>query len=401
MAEQRGSVDLRDLNQNTAGRDMMIALTIFIIFDFIFISIRFHTRRIKHKSLELNDYTILGGFILLTAIYALEIVEIVYGGQGLPTTLIVETLVPGRYVVLMKCIFAAHILCNISAMLIKISILHLYLSLFYSIPSFVRMVYFTMFLTVLLHTAIIVEVFAICSPLESFWDRGLTMEGHCAGGTVHGDHMSRVVPVLLILILDVMIFIIPVPILWTLNMSLSKKLATTSVFGLSLGIVITSAIRLTFIFDNGTLSSTKFGILEAVEPMVGVMVGCAPMIQPAVEHLSRGRITLWGPSRSRHASEASNTIVTTANSDLSMDPNPAWPQKSHINAGKDGVTTHVVTTHVVEIEPDSEYENYVHVEMEQTTGRRTEELMRGDLPANYIHGDELSLAEEGRYELYG
>lgn len=63
MADNDGFVDLRDLRRNAAGRHLLIALTVFLLLDFLFIGIRFYARKIKKRYLEINDWAILVGFV--------------------------------------------------------------------------------------------------------------------------------------------------------------------------------------------------------------------------------------------------------------------------------------------------------------------------------------------------
>ncbi|KAF2731147.1 hypothetical protein EJ04DRAFT_579379 [Polyplosphaeria fusca] len=313
-----------DLEVNSGGRRLVITLTVFIFFDFVFICTRFYARRIKKKYLEINDWAILVGFIFLLATYALQIVQVVHNGLGMPVTWIVTNLGIPRVQTLFKCTFASNILWNVCIMAIKLSILHLYLSLFSSVRTMKRLVFVTMVLTVITHTAFIIEVLSLCRPLAYFWHQGLTaMKGTCPSGKQ--GQIARFVPGLLSLLLDIVIFVLPIPLLWTLRMPTTKKIATTAVFGVGFGIVIVAAVRLRYIFEED--STIEFAITGAVEPMVGIMVCCTPMLQPVISHITGGRISLWASRRS------------TKNPSLSAPS--SWPQhsqKSYASGAKAGKT---------------------------------------------------------------
>ncbi|KAF2112861.1 hypothetical protein BDV96DRAFT_145371 [Lophiotrema nucula] len=317
--------DLRALDKNDAGRHLLIVLTVFLFFDFVFIGIRLYARHIKKRYLELNDWAILIGFIVLLVIYALQVVQVVYAGLGLPSAWIIQYLGLPRFQFVMKCVFASNILWNISIMAIKISILHLYLSIFSSVLAMKRIVWATIILSIIIHTAFIIEILAICKPIAYFWELGFTsLKGSCPTGV--NSQMARFIPGVLSLILDVVIFVLPLPVLWTLRMPTNKKVATTAVFGIALGIVIVSAVRLRYIFIAG--ADIEFAITGAVEPMVGIIVCCTPMLQPVLAHLSGGRVVLWASRRSTKA---------TPNSTANIKSNLSWPhasQKSYVSAGR-------------------------------------------------------------------
>ena len=63
MTQVSGFVDLRNLNHNKDARSVIIVLTVFMFFDFVFIGIRLYARRIMKKHLEVNDYAILVGIV--------------------------------------------------------------------------------------------------------------------------------------------------------------------------------------------------------------------------------------------------------------------------------------------------------------------------------------------------
>ncbi|KAF2190153.1 hypothetical protein K469DRAFT_561058 [Zopfia rhizophila CBS 207.26] len=238
------------------------------------------------------------------------------------------------YIFILKCAFASNILWNLSIMAIKISVLHLYFSIFNSVTAIRRAVWATIILAVIFHSAFIIETFTICKPVAFYWDRGFNIRGTC--GTARGSQLARFIPGVMSLALDVIIFYsLPLPVLWRLKMSISKKVATSSVFGIALEIVMVSAIRLKFIFETEsndyTKSVIKFAITGAMEPMVGIIVCCTPMIAPVITHITDGRIAMWTNKHSRSG--------TAGNSGGKS--NLSWPhgsQKSYISGSKSPAT---------------------------------------------------------------
>lgn len=109
---------------------------------------------------------------------------------------------------------------------IKLSILHLYLTIFTS-KRFYRWVGFVMALNVLWWISMFIEDLTVCQPLSYTWDKSIS--GHC-GNILAGYISSAGINVAL----DVAVIVLPMRILWKLQMRLSKKLLISGIFGLSI-----------------------------------------------------------------------------------------------------------------------------------------------------------------------
>ena len=66
----------------------------------------------------------------------------------------------------------------------------------------------------------------ICRPVAFNWDKSIK-GGHCITGT--GPYLSAAI---ISMSTDVIIVILPMPMLWGLQMPISKKLALTIIFGM-------------------------------------------------------------------------------------------------------------------------------------------------------------------------
>ena len=110
---------------------------------------------------------------------------------------------------------------------VKLSILHLYIMIF-RIRSFRIITYILMGTTIIYCAIVILEAFLICRPLAFFWNK--TIEGSC--GNEQAIFLSTGI---LNLMIDVMVVILPMPMLWGLQMKVAKKIALTGIFGLGAG----------------------------------------------------------------------------------------------------------------------------------------------------------------------
>ncbi|KAJ6171222.1 hypothetical protein N7470_000289 [Penicillium chermesinum] len=91
---------------------------------------------------------------------------------------------------------------------------------------------------------------------------------------------------------DVLIILVPVPVIWRQNMRVRQKLIVSVLMGLSIGVVVASVIRLHYLtlLDNNKDISYIMGIVfvwSTVEPCLGIMCACLPAVQPFVRFLLR------------------------------------------------------------------------------------------------------------------
>ena len=109
--------------------------------------------------------------------------------------------------------------------LVKISILHFYTKVF-STHMLTYSAYAIGTVTMAYWLSTVLTAFLICRPFAFNWDK-LTIKGHC--GDTSGYYLSTAIVNLLI---DVAIVALPLPLLWSLQMRTSRKLALTAIFSL-------------------------------------------------------------------------------------------------------------------------------------------------------------------------
>jgi hypothetical protein len=108
---------------------------------------------------------------------------------------------------------------------IKISVLHLYITIFPS-RNFVKVCYGFMALTGAYCLAVILEALLLCRPLAFNWDKTIP-DGVC------GDNqLGFLVTGILNMIIDVFVVSLPMPMLWGLQMPTAKKVAISGIFGI-------------------------------------------------------------------------------------------------------------------------------------------------------------------------
>ena len=121
----------------------------------------------------------------------------------------------------------------------KLSILDLYITIFPDL-IFRRMCYLAITLTAGYFISVFLEAFLLCRPIAYNWDKTVP-GGHCAD-----LNLAYLIAGIMNLLIDALVVALPMPMLWRLQMPLSKKLGVTGMF--SLGIMLETPIPL-FAFE--------------------------------------------------------------------------------------------------------------------------------------------------------
>ncbi len=108
---------------------------------------------------------------------------------------------------------------------IKFSILDLYIRIFPN-PIFRRICYSTMALTGCYFITVFLEAFLMCRPITYNWDKNVP-GGHCGN-----ENLAYLIAGITNLLLDTLVVALPMPMLWGLQIPLSKKFGLAAMFGL-------------------------------------------------------------------------------------------------------------------------------------------------------------------------
>jgi hypothetical protein len=181
---------------------------------------------------------------------------------------------------------------NLSTLTIKVSILHLYISIFgLTSPKFRKAVWVVMGLCVLSTVVFVIQILVLCRPLAFFWDKSIT-NGKC--GSLP---LTYLIPGIIITVEDVAVFALPMQLLWKLKLKTSKKMGAIFIFGIGLVICLMSGVRLKYVIELDTEDFTSsiwmFAILGTMEPMLGIISACLPVIPSIVAHYSDHRVMAW------------------------------------------------------------------------------------------------------------
>ncbi|KAE8146053.1 hypothetical protein BDV25DRAFT_133255 [Aspergillus avenaceus] len=126
--------------------------------------------------------------------------------------------------------------------------------------------------------ALLVNIFQ-CNPPKFYYDKEIE-GGHCmTGQRKFFQAMGSIA-----LVEDVIILLMPVPIVWNLQITFRQKIAVTIVFSLGGLVCIFSLMRLiefrNFVVTDLASSSAKESIWTVLELDVAIICGCLPLLKP-------------------------------------------------------------------------------------------------------------------------
>ncbi|RDW74451.1 uncharacterized protein DSM5745_07113 [Aspergillus mulundensis] len=279
----------------TAHPRAVAAVAVSVVFEtlaVIAMILRFYSHRLRKRRVAAHDWATVVALIFSTGCVALVITAVAIGGLGQHTWELsnptVQLLHFAKIYVANSPVWAG----AISA--VKVSIVLLYISLFGNDPAIRYCCYTLIGVQVLWGIAVILSSLLLCQPLRINWDP--TVDGHC--GSTKATYLALHI---INLILDVTVGLLPVPVLWKLQMRRRKKIELALMFSLGIAICIITIFRINMINDlvstDLTYTTAPLMIFTILEPLLGIILACLPLLRPVFERVSA--------FRTLHSSQAS------------------------------------------------------------------------------------------------
>ncbi|KAI0154910.1 hypothetical protein GGR57DRAFT_99933 [Xylariaceae sp. FL1272] len=263
---------------NTGGKTDTIVESVLLALALFSTGLRIWSRSIQRARYQLNDWLVFVATFLMTARVAVEITVDVKCGVGLHIIDVVTIGGPGIVILLSQLVYVLDLLFVTVVALVKLSILHLYTVVFRQ-PTFVKFVYATIAAEGAFWIAALFATAFVCTPPQKKWYSDLP--GHCGD-----DQQLNFGIATTDFILDIITFVLPLPVLWKLQLPFMKKVGLSLVFGLGFAIVVITAYRFKFFFnvtDDLTFTVWRQGVLSAVVPLLGIINANLPVMQPALK----------------------------------------------------------------------------------------------------------------------
>ncbi|KAI9852917.1 MAG: hypothetical protein M1838_003711 [Thelocarpon superellum] len=258
-------------------------LTVGLVVSTLFVVLRFASRLVAKAPLRSDDWTIVAALAFVYGQFIAIFLQISHGGLGkhvLATT-------PDEVTYTLKSFYIWGIFYDVSLQLIKCSILLLYIRIF--IVRTFRIISYVLigFLSAFSLTLVLVDAFG-CTPIQKQWE--FLEPGKC----VNLDDTYWFASAIFILT-DLIILLMPLPMVWRLHMPASQKFGLSLLFGL--GIVVTAAtcIRLYYAIHQNpfdiTYSSADVVYWMGSELILAIVCACSATLPILFRRLSSPRST--------------------------------------------------------------------------------------------------------------
>lgn len=235
---------------------------------------RFITRVHTNVGLKADDWAIV---IALLIAWGEFVTNVICGHNGLGRHLI--TVTPNEAIVLEKALYANVLVFPIAICIIQLSILLFYVRVFT-----LRDARFKIALLVCAGLSVgvcVSQVFPTifqCSPIAYSWDKAI-VGGHCIN-----VHVMWIAQDILFLVLDIYVVVLPLPMIWNLQITRPEKIAVSGMFLLGSFIAVVNLIRLPQLIyvgpDDLTYSDVGAAIWSQAEVCLGIVAACLPCLRP-------------------------------------------------------------------------------------------------------------------------
>lgn len=254
---------------------LVYAITIvFAILAIISVILRFYSRRLATAHLGWDDWFVAGGLLFTLATDALVIVGLSYGGAR-------HSFMNNPSEVTLKTNLATDWAFTAANVLVRLSIIALYLRLFSTMRRFCTLLRVSAWIMLILELALVLLYTCSCQPVQYFWNKEVA-NGHCLdqGRILAGSGGVDTVTGILVLVL-------PFPVIGRLQTGIKRKWALIGVFSIGAFVCVTAILRVPFILkidpNDPDWSIVPFTVWSSIEVNLSVVSVCLPTMAPLIK----------------------------------------------------------------------------------------------------------------------
>ncbi|CAG8122282.1 unnamed protein product [Penicillium olsonii] len=281
-----------NLNDNRVSKDTTI-VAVLCALAFITVLMRYFVRLcLQGMKLGADDFFVGASVLVLVILVSISVFSMALGmtGIGLLLTGItgghhglgrhVWSTTLGHMVTIKQGLFAYVLLYLVELLLIKVSILMFYRRIF----NMNWMIWTCLILSCCWCTGSMVAALSAPKPISYFWSE---VSDPSSGIWRYNFYYYYIGNAASNVVLDVLIFIIPIPIVWKLQMRTGQKIAICSLFLLGGFVCVASIVRIHYLtfLDGGedvTWTLSEVSVWSVVEPAIGIICACLPYLQPLI-----------------------------------------------------------------------------------------------------------------------
>lgn len=252
-------------------------VVVFTITSTASIILRLVAKRINKARLAIEDYVILAAQFLLYGMGSAVMLEVFLASAGHHA----YAIPPANVATFLKILVAMQVFYGSVLALIKTSICLFYIKIFFVKPFRIACWIVIAFI-ICWGTMVVLTGFLLCTPLAFNWDPTIP------GGKCANERAAFIAVGVLDLLTDVCVFVLPIPMIWQLQVAKGNKMALFAIFGLGILTMVISILRIQALlatdFLDITFSASYPLLWSFLEPALGITVACGPTLGPLVKN---------------------------------------------------------------------------------------------------------------------
>ncbi|CAD6586493.1 MAG: hypothetical protein ASARMPRED_002559 [Alectoria sarmentosa] len=277
-----------------------VLIVVFSGFAITAVILRFWARKIQKQGFALHDYLTALGLIFALAEGGVNIYGCCFPIQRRMGTV--------SKVLGLQLLFLSPIFWITAVTTIRAAIMVLYIQVFPTRPFFIAC-YTALAVNLLFGASAVIANCLICRPITYRWAPNL-IDGSC------GDQkMLDMSIAILNLLQDVVVVVLPMPVLWGLQMATTRKVALSCMFGMGIMICAITIYRVqvtSTIGDPTDLHAQdtycRILLLTSLEALFGIISACLPVLKPVLRKL-QGSLSERGTDTNKFPTSGSIPIV--------------------------------------------------------------------------------------------
>ncbi|KAI0141221.1 hypothetical protein GGR57DRAFT_487590 [Xylariaceae sp. FL1272] len=266
------------------GWQLITFIAVFTPVQLIITALRFYVRRSRSAGYDIGDYLVFVALLCQITASGIDLGATIQAGAGYHLHYLERTH-PEKITLFFKYLVAVSFWHFGTMTIAKLAICKLYLDLF---PQRIirAAVWITIVVLILTPLVCVIVLFAACKPFSANWAPLEIQNTHCLN-----KEAIFVWGTLPNIVTDVVLLAIPLPVIWTLQMTTKIKIGFSITFAIgSLGL-ITSILRFiafnnTNSFVDATWSAVELIIYTRVEPGIYLISACLITLRPLLDKVN-------------------------------------------------------------------------------------------------------------------
>ncbi|KAI0438186.1 hypothetical protein F4803DRAFT_535869 [Xylaria telfairii] len=295
---------------------LIVFISLFTPLQIAIVALRFYARSLTKFEYDLADILVIAALLAQILATGIDIGAAIQAGVGIHIDHLLEVN-PNKVTLFFKYLVAISIWYFATITITKLAICKLYRTLFPQRTIFILLC-IVVFILVATPIATSISLFAACRPFSANWGSAEVQHTHCLNkeamfvwGTIPN------------IVTDVILLLIPIPIVWKLHTTTKLKLALSLTFLIgSLGLVA-SILRFISFHNTNSYTDATFNAVELIiwtlaEPGIYLISASLLMCRPLLEKMN----TKWLMGVKHRLTMSRSTGAGTHATSLSLDQDP-------------------------------------------------------------------------------